>query len=224
MGAATQRNRQNRQVDDLVALMDAMAGGQSQALFDMLERYRSDLTRTVRWILSDLGRSDAAASPEDLDFLVQTAAIVVFDRASGWRPGGAAPWVWATRSIRAEIVRWLGHPRVEFDGRVHEAPERGRPVGGRSCQVDLHDLATRDPRVASWLHAVKRAANERDQAVHLEYQTQKHLGDRSPANTVAAMFGLSPANVRQIDTRVRRRMGRWGQPGPTNAGRRDCRD
>ncbi len=42
--------------------------------------------------------------------------------------------------------------------------------------------------------------------MHLEYQVQKALGDRSPANTVGVMFDLSPANVRQIDRRVRRKL------------------
>lgn len=184
-------------------LMEAMASGHSEALFTLLEQYREELTRTVRWILSELGRSDAAARAEDLEFMVQTAALVVFDRAGGWRAGAALPWVWASRSIRSELVTWLGHPRVEFDAGVHERVVPG--VGG-GADVDLRELAQRDQRVAEWISMVAAAANERDQKVHLEYQTQKHLGDQSPAHTVASIFGLSPSNVRQIDTRVRRRV------------------
>jgi len=186
----------------LVDLMKRMAADDAAALFVLLDQHRSELTKTVRWILHDLGRPDAGSSAADLEFLVQTAALVVYDRAQGWKPGGAAPWVWASRSIRAEIVAWLGHPRVEFDSRLHE--HVAAPTA--SSKIDLREMAARDSRVARWIETVSEAANERDQAVHLEYQTQKHLGDRSPAHTVGAMFDLSPANVRQIDTRVRRRI------------------
>ncbi|MDZ7731837.1 MAG: hypothetical protein U5R31_00850 [Acidimicrobiia bacterium] len=51
------------------------------------------------------------------------------------------------------------------------------------------------------------AANERAARVHIEYQVQKRDGDPSPAHTVAAMLGLRPANVRQIDRRTRARLG-----------------
>ena len=64
----------------------------------------------------------------------------------------------------------------------------------------------RFPTVALLDEAIEVVANERDRRVHLEYRIQKRSGDASPAHTVAAEFGLTPENVRQIDSRVRRRL------------------
>ena len=189
--------------ENLETMMSRMADGHSDALFALLARYRDELVKSVRWILRDLGRADVGFVEADLDYLVHTAALVVFDRARGWRPGAAKPWVWAHRSIRAEIVTWLGHPRVEFDAQMHERTAPGSTI---VPEIDLSSLAQRDERIADWLGQVDEVANDRDRQVHLEYQIQKHLGDRSPAHTVAAMFDLSPSNVRQIDARVRRRV------------------
>lgn len=203
---------------NIETLMADMAAGRSEAFFRLLDVYRADLTKSVRWILRDLGRSDAAPSGSaDLDYLVHTAALVVFDRASGWKPGAALPWVWAHRSIRSEIVRWLGHPRMAFDPGVHDAAAH---TSHDAADLDLRSLAARDHRIADWLEQVEAVANERDQKVHLEYQIQKHLGDRSPALTVASLFRLSPSNVRQIDARVRRKLGPGLFQQPARAARR----
>ena len=54
--------------------------------------------------------------------------------------------------------------------------------------------------------ALQSVASERDRRVFLEVAVQEASGDPSPANTVAHMFGLRPAAVRQIKCRVRRRL------------------
>jgi len=192
----------------LAERMADMASGESDALFRFIDEFRPDLTTSVRSTLGSLGRSDVTAKPADLEFLVLSAALVLFDRADRWCSGGAPPWIWAARAIRAEIVQWLGHPRVEF-----VADRHARTVGGAvaaPADVRLDELAERHDGVAMWLAAVRDVAGERDRSVHLEYQTQKSLGDPSPANTVAAQFGLTPANVRQIDARIRRRLRACG--------------
>jgi len=190
--------------DPLQILMRGMAERDSGALFKFVDEFRSELTSTVRSILGSVGRSDVGASQSDVDFLVLSAALVLYDRAPRWQPGGAPPWLWANRAIRAEIVTWLGHPRVEFVAEWH-AP---RATQSMVCVSDVNFdvLADSCREVADWLADVKQVANERDQRIHIEYQTQKSLGDPSPANTVAAEFGLQPANIRQIDARVRRRL------------------
>lgn len=188
----------------LVSLMAAMADDDSGALFEFIGVYRGELERTVRSMLGSLSRRDVGARRTDVDFLVLSAAIVLFDRAGRWRPDGAVPWVWAYRAIRGEVVRWLGHPRVEFVADYH-APSgaSGRRSAG---DIDFDRLAEESEDVARWLADVRLVAGERDERVHIEYQTQKLLGDPSPANTVAAQFDLQPANVRQIDARIRRRL------------------
>lgn len=200
----------------LRSLMAAMARKDSGALFRFIDEFRAELSRTVRSIVGSMSRGDVSRKAAEVDFLVLSAALVVFDRAPGWQPGGAAPWVWANRAIRDEVVRWLGQPRVEFIAECHAAPGGAGGSGGSGGaggtaqsagrDVTYEALAPQCEDVARWLAEVRQVAGERDQRVHIEYQTQKALGDPSPANTVAAQFGLQPANVRQIDARVRRRL------------------
>ena len=190
--------------DPLRILMRGMAERDSGALFHFVDEFRSDLTSTVRSILGSVGRSDVGARQSDVDFLVLSAALVLYDRAPRWQPGGAPPWLWANRAIRGEIVTWLGHPRVEFVPEWHALGVEPPMASGGDVNFDV--LADSCGEVADWIADVKRVANERDQRIHIEYQTQKSLGDPSPANTVGAEFGLQPANIRQIDARVRRRL------------------
>ena len=188
----------------LQTLMDAMADGDSGALFRFVDEFRVELTSTVRSILGSVGRSDVGRKPAEVDFLVLSAGLVLFDRAARWHAGGAPPWLWATRAIRGEIVRWLGHPRVEFVPEWH-APALPSSTPTTS-DMNFDVLADECEEVANWLAGVRTVASERDQRIHIEYQTQKSLGDPSPAHTVGAQFDLQPANIRQIDARVRRRL------------------
>lgn len=180
------------------------AAPDSTALVQLVAEFGDHLARSVGGIAKSLGRGDLLRSAADRDYLVWSAAIVLFDRAKNWDPAGSLPWVWAYRSIRAEVVAWIGHPSVAFDPRIHV--RESCDTDGSGADIDLRALACQHEEVAQWFSAVGEVASERDRLVHLEYQTQKHLGDRSPAHTVSNMFGLSPANVRQIDTRVRRRL------------------
>lgn len=191
---------------ELVRLMEAMTSGSSSAVFEFHEVHRPQLERLVASILVSLHRTDLARSASEVSSLAVSATLVVFRRANGWRSDGALPWVWAYRSIRHEIVRQIGHPTVPFDSAIHGEASSSEPSSSGNAVIDLRELATRHAGVAAWVGAVDDVANERDRGVHLEYQMQKRLGDPSPALTVAAMYGLSPANVRQIDRRVRKRL------------------
>lgn len=198
--------------DEVARLMAQMAAGDPAAVFAFVAAFGGRLAGLVRRQLFSLGRRDVASCRDDVDFLVQSAAFALFDRAPGWSPDGALPWVWAERAIRAEVVAYLGHPSVELDperspveatspnARARSAHPSGRGPG------DFDELARRDPTVGLLHEAIAEVANERDRRVHVEYGIQKRSGDASPAHTVAAEFGLSPENVRQIDRRVRRRL------------------
>ena len=111
-------------------------------------------------------------------------------------------------------MRWLGHPAAEWDDRSHGEAPVGSPV---MVTPDLVDLAGDHVELAQLLSALTAVASERDAKVHLEYQAQKALGDRSPANTVGEMFGLSPSNVRQIDRRLRQRLSGLAESDPSFA-------
>lgn len=186
---------------ELSNLMTAMANRDTAALFRFEQQFGTELRSTVRSILGSLGRRDAVRHPADLEFLTLSAGLVIYDRASSWSCEGAAPWVWAKRAIRAEIVRWLGHPRVEFIPEFHARKPTNMEVA--FSDISYRDLATQSPEIAAWIEAAERVTSDRNANVHIEYQTQKALGDPSPANTVSSQFGLKPANVRQIDRRVR---------------------
>ena len=190
----------------LVDMMADMATGDSSVLPEFVQEFGDHLARSVGGVLKSMGRSDLGRQPADMEYLVWSAAIVVFDRAARWDPAGSLPWVWSHRAIRAEVVAWMGHSSVTFDPRTHSTADGDKGSKTTTADVTLRSLANRHEEVAHWIAAVDDVANERDRHVHVEYQTQKHLGDRSPARTVSTMFGLTPSNVRQIDTRVRRRL------------------
>lgn len=206
--------------DEVARLMAQMAAGDPAAVFALVASFGGRLAGVVRRQLFAFGRRDVAADPHEVDYLVQSAALVLFDRAASWSPDGALPWTWAERAIRAEVVAYLGHPSVELDPDHLEAGRRApAPPGTAHLPLDgvpgdrsgpaaaeFDDLVARIPTVALLDQAIDAVASERDRRVHLEYRIQKRSGDASPAHTVAAEFGLTPENVRQIDSRVRRRL------------------
>lgn len=191
---------------ELSELMDAMAQNDAAALFVFIDEFGPQLAATVRSILGSVGRRDANRCPTDVEFLVLSAGLVIYDRAAGWDCDGAVPWLWAYRAIRAEVIGWLGHPRVEFISEFHGPRSADRqPV---CADVTFRDLAAHRADIAEWITVVEGLTTERNANVHIEYQTQKSLGDPSPAHTVGREFGLRPANVRQIDRRVRSKLAK----------------
>jgi len=222
---------------ELEMLMRCMADGDVLALFTFLDRFGDRLGATVRRLIRPFGRDDVLRDPAQVDELVQTAALAIFDHASGWSADGALPWTWAERAIRADLVAWIGHPHDELPPEgVAPAASAASSVAG-SCAAgpttvmavdgvagaagapdvlvpepprasdELASLAAREPLVALLCEAIRLVASPRDTDVHIQYRLQKGLGDRSPAHTVGAEFGLAPDNVRQIDHRVRRKLG-----------------
>ena len=142
----------------LVRLMASMATGDPAALFPFIDEFGNELAGTVRRLLMSLNRPDVLRKNEDVDYLVQSAAFVLFDRSPSWDPAGALPWTWAERAIRAEIVRWLGHPAVEWDDRSHGEAHVGSPV---MVTPDLVDLAGDHVELAQLLSALTAVASER---------------------------------------------------------------
>jgi len=197
----------------LARLMAAMAAGDRAALFPFIEEFGDRLAGMIRGELRSLHRIEVIRNDQDVDYLVQSAALVIYDRSKAWDPSGALPWTWARLSIRAEIVGWLGHPSFEL---VESDLELRNDVGGGSqADVDFDNLATEYPLVRLLVDGVRAVASPRNVEVHLQFQAQKSLGDPSPAHTVAAMFDLSPDNVRQINARVRRSLSKLAASDPT---------
>jgi hypothetical protein len=199
---------------ELERLMAAMASGDIAATMRFGERFGSRLAAVVRRHLRDLHRTDIAERRDEVSSLVSDAVLVIFDKAGGWSPdGGALPWVWADRAIRAVVVAAIGHPTVELDHTRHDQPAVAA-VGRRDAGDHYRDLVKRDDRVRLLDSAIGRVGNDRDQRVFVQFSLQQSLGDPSPARTVAAEFGLSPANVRQIVHRQRLRLQRLARSEP----------
>lgn len=190
--------------DRLAELMGRMARGDAAAVFVLIHEHGGELAAVVRRHLRSWGRHDLLRRDDEVDHLVQTAALVLLDRAASWRPGGAAPWVWADLAIRHALARDVGHPTIELDPDRHEPA--GHEPGPEGRDPDLETLARRHPGFRRFRAALAAVTSPRDRAVVETYLIQQALGDPSPALTVAARTGLSPPNVRQIVCRARRRV------------------
>lgn len=190
-------------------LMARMARGEVEALLDFVREFGSSLRRVVRTTVFGYGRRDVLDG-DGLEELVLVAGFALFDRASGWDPAGAPPWVWADRAIRSALAAHIGHATTELDGDRLDVPAAGTSPAPAALHGDAVDVIERlarvDDRAWMWWQAVSLFATERDRTVYFEYELQRALGDWSPANTVAAQTHLQRANVRQIVRRVRTRL------------------
>ncbi len=204
---------------ELERIMKALAAGDRAFVFTLYNRFGDRIGAKVRHVLRDLGRPDLAASDDEVGGFVLDVCLLLAERAGGWRPGGALPWVWADRAVRSEIARLIGHRTVPLvpdggdadgDGGVPEGPlvvrcgTDGEPTPGDGCSAAT--VFAHHPGLALLAEAIRSVGSARAQDILLEYALQCALGDPSPSHTVARITGLSPDNVRQIAGRQRRRV------------------
>jgi hypothetical protein len=187
--------------------MAAMAAGDAAFIFTLIEHFGGQLTGAVRRIVVETGRTDIGSDAAEIDGLVQDTAFFLFDHAGAWNPeGGALPWVWADRGIRNLVAVAIGHRVVgdieDLESEVSAAPRSGVDLG----LDDLDLLLESRPDLRLLFEAVHAVSNERDANVFIQFRVQQRMNDQSPAHTVAAMFDLTPANVRQIHHRVRQKL------------------
>jgi hypothetical protein len=197
------------QRDRLREVMSGMAQGDAAMLVALVVEFGPPLRNLVRRTVFSFGRRDLLTDDADVTDLVTTAALEIFDRAGGWDPDGAPPWLWAERAIRAALAQRAGHALADIEpDRLDDTPVQQTlsPALDGDARRVLVRIAELEPRAAMWWNAVGTLTTDRNRNVYFEYEVQKALGDRSPAHTVAALFGLTPANVRQIARRVRIRL------------------
>jgi len=188
-------------LDALSRAMAALAVDRAQVV-PFVGAYGGRLAGVVRRHLRDLGRADLAYDRDEVQGLVWDVALVLHDHAGGWRPGGALPWNWAAKPIRSNIASFIGHARADVD--TEALADEAVPPLEAVVDVDFDLAADTNPLLGLVREALGAVgATEVQRRVHLEYRLQKALGDPSPARTVGGLFGLSDANVRQIDRRVR---------------------
>jgi hypothetical protein len=201
--------------------MERMAAGDPAFLFTFTRHFAPNVAAVVRRQLTEMGRRDVLADGDELDALVADACYVIYTRAGGWRPGGALPWTWAARAIRAEVVRFVGHRTTSEI--VDDVPSSEPAPEGSLDAHDFDALARRDPRVGLLAEVLSLIGSARDQRIFVEYRLQKELGDPAPSHVVAREFGVSPANVRQIDCRMRRKLAALVAASPDYAALRDVK-
>ncbi len=198
----------------IATLMRRLAEGDSDAVFDLYAEYGTRMAAVMRRHLAAVGVS--VVTRDDLDGLVIDACLELASCAGAWRPdGGALPWTWASHRLRGVAARFVGVHADELDetGIDHPVDGGARPPAatGRdegSAFDTLRQIGRGHAMAALLLDALARVGSPRDQAIVLELRLQADLGDPSPSHTVSADLGASPDAVRQVATRMRRRLRR----------------
>ena len=206
---------------ELAEIMGQLAAGDETAAFALYERFGDKVGGTVRAVLRSRGLT---LVHDEVDGLVLEACLAIAAVASAWSPtGGALPWVYARRRIENCVDRVVGQYTVPLDdylraveeGEVARGPFLAGAGGGGevSSVVDrplveaLADLSPADDRCRLLHDALDRAAvSATDRELTLQYAAEQTSGNRSPATTVAAMFDLRDAAVRQRVHRSKRRL------------------
>lgn len=210
----------------VAALMEAIAAGDRSAIWNLREIADAPVRSRLRGELRRLGaRYDA----DDLDGMVVDAVLAVAEIAGSWRPGGAAPWSWAHHRVVGVVHRFVGTFALSLDDlgdgdrdaavswlsarslvvadpdRVAVDPEDA-VAHARSTLSRLVD--TRRPvRVLGVLDtALSEVVSDRDAAVWLAVLGEREAGNRHPAVTVGAQFGMRADHVRKTVQRVRQRV------------------
>jgi hypothetical protein len=195
---------------DLVAVMRRLADGDEAAVVTLYERYGGQIAAAVQ----RQGRHRRTRIERgDLDGMVFEVCDELGKVAGAWSPaGGALPWVWARHRVANVVDRILGPWTEPLDeGRLADLDDR--PVEGVEAAADgslLDALERLVPDLASarlLTEALDAAAiSARDRELWFEYQYEKHSGNASPAATVAPVFGMREATVRQAARRARQRL------------------
>jgi DNA-directed RNA polymerase specialized sigma24 family protein len=204
---------------ELAEIMSELAAGDETAVFALYERFGDKIGGTVRAVLRARGLT---LVHDEVDGLVLEACLAIAGVAGAWSPdGGALPWVYARRRIENCVDRVVGQYTVPLDDylRAVEDGEAGYPpftppgghaplpVDDRSLAQVLEEMSPGDDRCRLLHDALDRAAvSPTDRELTLQYAAEQGSGNRSPATTVAAMFDLRDAAVRQRVHRSKRRL------------------
>lgn len=193
------------QVDRVVALMSRMAAGDASAAFELYEDFGPVIRRVLRGHLADAG----LANPDkhDLDGLTLDAVMALLAAAPSWKPdGGAMPWTWAERRLRAIARSHIGQWADELN------EDHDTAAGPVTVTLDHDDMdhltraAVDDDTIRLLLEAFSLVCTPRDAQILIAVKAQAAAGDPSPANTVAFERNMNPPAVRQVAKRTRDRV------------------
>jgi hypothetical protein len=200
-------------------LMTAIAAGHSRAIWEL--RWAADEPVRMRLRMT-LHRLEVPYDADDLDGMVTDAVLAIADIASAWRPGGAPPWVWARHRVDSVVYRFVGTFAKSLEALVDDAGEKAldrttlgpgagltgfSPVDAATeARIVLRRLACDSPAAALLDAALSEAVSDRDAAIWLGVLDEREAGNRHPAVTVGARFGLRPEAVRKAVQRVGHRL------------------
>lgn len=199
---------------DLVAIMARLADGDEAAVVTLYERYGGPIAAAVQRVARQRRH---AVDRDDLDGMVFEVCFEIASVAGAWSPdGGALPWVWARHRVANVVDRVLGQWADPLDDQ-QLAQIAGRdggttaPASPAAVDTALGDVLARlVPSLESARLLAEALDHERisgrDRELLLEYAFEKHSGNASPAATVAPVFGMKEASVRQAARRARQRV------------------
>jgi DNA-directed RNA polymerase specialized sigma24 family protein len=225
---ATLRHMDTDAKKRVAAIMARMAAGDEAAAVTLFLEFGEQVKAKIRRIVRSQGASHLTS--EDVDGLAFDACLALVPRAGSWDPdGGALPWVWAERRLVSLVAAYVGQYGASYDdaagaaGGADGADVAGVAFAGDDAGDDevLDRLAARSPACALLRDALAATCSERDRHVFLMFTVQQDADDPSPSVTVAAAFGLTPDNVRQIARRVRVRLVGLADSDRRYAGLRD---
>jgi hypothetical protein len=218
-GAVPQRRGADR--ERVAEVMAEVAAGESAAIFELHAEFAPSIEAAVRRALRDFGVDHP--EPDEVAGLVVEATLALGDSAGAWRPDGALPWWWAFKRIQQVVNRSLGQFAVSYDTDLHSHLTEASPpawTGEEPSMLALvEDLAEVHEEVALLREAfAAMPGSERDRELLLVYTSQQMSGDQSPAETVAPMFAMTPAAVRQAVKRARDRLRVMAETDPRFSG------
>lgn len=225
---------------EVASLMAQIAAGHRAAVWRLHTLAGPPVRSRLR---SELRRLGVRYDAEDLEALLADAVLAIADVAPAWRPGGAPPWAWAHHRVVGVVHRWVGTFADSLDGMAGGDADgalgwfEGRqalaavPAPGGNGAVDPDEVVTGARTTLRRLAATHPAAAELDAAlsalvsptaaaVWLTVTEEAACGNRHPAVTAGARFGMRPDTVRKTVQRVRRRLADAVADGrfPTLAG------
>ena len=206
-----------RQVDrgdaDLVAVMARLAAGDEAAVVTLFERYGGPISAAVQRQARHRG---ARVGRDDVEGLVFEVCDEIAKVAGAWRPraarcrgcghGTASP-TWSTACSargpsRSTRPAWPMSPT--WPTSRSRVPRRTRAA---RCSTPSSGWSPTWPVPGCWPRpsTPPRSASA-IRELWFEYQCEKHSGNASPAATVAPVFGMREATVRQAARRARLRL------------------
>lgn len=212
----------------LTELLARMAGGDESATVTLYKEFGDPVRAAVVRAARRFGAT--RLWPEDVEAMAFDVCDDLRHVARAWDPAkGALPWVWAERRVRAIVARHIGQFGDSWQDDIHaeQLVLPGPDEVDNHLDIDVDEevllarLAEVDSRCALLRAALERTARPRDRGLFLLTELQTAMGDPSPANTVAEVFGMTPAAVRKACQRVRTRLNELAGREPRFAPLRD---